>query len=148
MPHVRPLALDEAHLAFPALRELRPTSGAVVSPEAFQQAMSQAYAQGYRLAGSFDASGEVAAAVAGYRLQTNLAYGQFLYLDDLSTLPGARGRGHAAALLAWLEDEARRQGCRELHLDSGVGPHRFTAHRQYLKAGLNIVSHHFAKGLS
>jgi GNAT superfamily N-acetyltransferase len=69
-------------------------------------------------------------------------------VDDLSTLPPARRRGHAQALLDWLAAEARRLGCDELHLDSGVGPDRAHAHRLYLNAGLRITSHHFARRLN
>jgi hypothetical protein len=35
----------------------------------------------------------------------------------------------------------------QLHLDSGVGPERFGAHRLYHHHGLAIYSHHFARGL-
>ena len=41
-----------------------------------------------------------------------LAWGHYLYVDDLSTVPAARGRGHADLLLAWVVDEGRRLGCR------------------------------------
>jgi GNAT superfamily N-acetyltransferase len=102
--------------------------------------------EGYRLAGAFDESGPDAVAVAGFRIAHNLAWGKrFLYLDDLSTLPAARGRGHARALLDWLLEEARRQQCRQFHLDSGVGHERADAHRLYFNAGLEIVGHHFAR---
>ena len=68
-----------------------------------------------------------------------------LYVDDLSTLPQSRGRGHAGGLLDRLVEEAARLGCAELHLDSGVGAARWTAHRLYMNHGLTIVSHHFAR---
>ena len=44
-----------------------------------------------------------AVAVAGFRVLETLFAGRMLYVDDLSTLPEARGRGHAAALLARLD---------------------------------------------
>jgi GNAT superfamily N-acetyltransferase len=68
-------------------------------------------------------------------------------VDDLVTREALRGRGHADAVMAWVEDEARRAGCGQLHLDSGLGPDRADAHRFYFRHGLTIVSHHFAKGL-
>jgi GNAT superfamily N-acetyltransferase len=103
-------------------------------------------AEGYRLVGAFE-DGDDAVAVAGFRVGHMLAWGRFLYVDDLSTLPAARRRGHGRALLQWLRDEARRLGCDQLHLDSGVGPERFDAHRLYLNVGLAITSHHFARRL-
>jgi GNAT superfamily N-acetyltransferase len=98
--------------------------------------------QGYRIVGAFE--GERCVAVAGFRVIRNLAWGDTLYVDDLSTLPAARGRGHGRALLEWCKEEGRRQGCTELHLDSGVGPEREDAHRLYFNTGLRITSYHFA----
>ena len=73
----------------------------------------------------------------------NLAWGRFLYVDDLSTVPAARGRGHAGRLLAWVAEEAARQGCDSVELDSGVGPDRQDAHRRYFDSGMRIASYHF-----
>ena len=88
-----------------------------------------------------------AVAVAGFRIGHMLAWGRFLYVDDLSTLPEARRRGYGRKLLDWLGDEARRLDCEQLHLDSGVTAERFDAHRLYLNAGLAISSFHFARRL-
>jgi GNAT superfamily N-acetyltransferase len=102
-------------------------------------------AEGYRLVGAFEEGTPEAVAAAGFRVAHLLAWGRFLYVDDLSTLPSARRHGYGRALLDWLVDEARRLGCEQLHLDSGVGPARADAHRLYLNAGLQITSHHFAR---
>ena len=147
MPEIRPVTVTNAALALPALRELRPAVPQTQSVEALTTHLLDVEAEGYCLVGSFEEGRTEAAAVAGYRPLTMLAFGRMLYVDDLSTLPEARGRGHARALLRWLEDEARRLGCSGLHLDSGVGPARFTAHRLYLSAGMNITAHHFEKVL-
>jgi GNAT superfamily N-acetyltransferase len=103
--------------------------------------------EGYRLVGAFEDGTKEGVAVAGFRVGHMLAWGRFLYVDDLSTLSAARRRGHGRALLEWLTEEARRLGCEQLHLDSGVGPDRFDAHRLYLNVGLAITSHHFARRL-
>ena len=87
----------------------------------------------------------MAAAVAGFRIAENTAWGRFLYVDDLVTRADMRGRGHADAVMAWVEAEAERQGCDELHLDSGVGPEREDAHRFYFRHGMRITSYHFAR---
>jgi len=55
------------------------------------------------------------------------------------------GVGFGSRLLDWLVDEAKRQGCEQFHLDSGV--QRFGAHRFYLHKGMDITSHHFAMRL-
>jgi GNAT superfamily N-acetyltransferase len=56
---------------------------------------------------------------------------------------GSRRRGHAARLLAWCAEEARRMGCDVLELDSAVGPEREDAHRLYFNQGLRISAFHF-----
>jgi GNAT superfamily N-acetyltransferase len=101
--------------------------------------------EGYRLVGVFE--GERCVAVAGFRVTHHLAWHDTLYVDDLSTLPEARGRGYGRALLEWCKEEGRRRGCTEFHLDSGVGPEREDAHRLYFNAGLRITSYHFAAPL-
>jgi GNAT superfamily N-acetyltransferase len=103
--------------------------------------------EGYRLLAAFQDGGEEAWAVAGFRAGHSLAWGRFLYVDDLSTLPEARGRGHAGRLLDGVGEEAGRLGCETLHLDSGLGPDRVDAHRLYFNHGLSIVSHHFARAV-
>ena len=102
-------------------------------------------AEGYRLVGVFEDGEPEAAGVAGFRTLHSIAWGHYLYVDDLSTLPDARRRGHARALLDWLLEEAGRLGCDQFHLDSGVGLDRADAHRLYLSAGMVIACHHFAR---
>ena len=79
--------------------------------------------EGYRIVGVFEDETPHALAVAGFRVGHMLAWGRFLYVDDLSTLAEARRRGYGRQLLDWLADEARRLDCEQLHLDSG-GPGR------------------------
>jgi len=102
---------------------------------------------GYRLVGAFVSDREQAVAVAGFRVGDSLAWGHYLCVDDLSSTPDARRRGHAGALLDWLAQEGLRLGCGQLHLDSGTGSERFDAHRLYHNHGLAIYSHHFARRL-
>jgi len=101
--------------------------------------------RGYRLIGSFDDDDEQAAGAAGFRVLDYLAWGHALYCDDLSTRESYRGRGHAGALMDWMVEEARRLGCGEFHLDSGVGPDRTTAHRLYFNKGMRISAFHFQR---
>ena len=95
--------------------------------------------EGYRLLVLRE--GPDVAAVAGFRVAHNLAWGRFLYVDDLVTAERRRSAGHGQRLMDWLLDHARGAGCDELHLDSGV--QRFGAHRFYLRWGMDITSHHF-----
>jgi GNAT superfamily N-acetyltransferase len=127
--------------AFDAMRALRP---ALIDRDDFIQQVDQRQRpSGYRLIASLPDQEDPAVAVAGFRLGDNLAWGRHLYIDDVSTLPAARKRGHARLLLDWLHDEARRLECEQIHLDSGVGADRTAAHRLYFNAGFRISSHHF-----
>jgi GNAT superfamily N-acetyltransferase len=140
---VRELLPPETGLGFEAMRALRPhwdnREVWVVRVDELQRA------DGYRLVAAFEDEGGDAVAVAGFRLGHNLAWGRFIYVDDLSTLPLARGHGHGEALLRWIFDEAQRLGCDEVHLDSGAVPERWAAHRLYHRVGMNIGSHHFQR---
>lgn len=98
-----------------------------------------------------------------------------LFVHDLVTSEATRSGGHGAALIQWLEAEARAHGCsrcqcglrylsctlllspcrrtrqpcacmRRLVLDSNT--ERQNAHRFYHKHGLTIRSFHFAKELT
>ena len=144
MPEVREIGPGESHLAYTAMRELRPH---YKGEGLFVTTVDEMRAGGYRLIGSFPDGGSIAVAVAGFRIATNLPWGRHLYVDDLSTHPRGRGQGHAGALLDWLEQEARRHGCGQMHLDSGVGLHRADAHRLYLNKRFVISAHHFQKEL-
>jgi GNAT superfamily N-acetyltransferase len=140
---IRELPPPQTGLAFAAMRALRTD---LADEESFVSRVDGTLrGQGYRLLGAFEEGAKSAVAVAGFRIADGLAWGRYLYVDDLSTLPGARRRGHGRALLDWLLAEARREGCDQLHLDSGVELDRADAHRLYLNAGMVISAHHFAR---
>jgi GNAT superfamily N-acetyltransferase len=140
---IRELGPGETAQAFDAIRALRP---ALTSPEEFAERVDGTQrAEGYRLVAAFDDGADQAVAVAGFRIGHNLAWGRFLYVDDLSTLEAARRRGLARALMEWLIAEAQRERCDQLHLDSNTGPERAAAHRLYFNSGLIIASYHFAR---
>ena len=146
MSGIREIVPPDTGLAFAAMHALRPH---LADEQAFVRRVDEVQRpEGYRLVGAFEDGWPQAAAVAGFRVSHSIAWGRFLYVDDLSTLPDARGRGHGGRLLEWLTDEALRLRCEQLHLDSGVGPERADAHRLYLNSGLLISAHHFARGLS
>ena len=144
MPEVRELAAGETAQAARALLELRPHVG---DAEALVARVDAQRSEGYRVIGSFEDGAEEASGAAGFRVMEMLMWGRVLYVDDLSTIPEHRGRGHADALFAWLDEELGRQGCAYLQLDSGLGPERADAHRFYFRHGMRITSYHFARGI-
>jgi GNAT superfamily N-acetyltransferase len=139
---IRELVPPETRLAHAAMASLRPRfedeGGFVEQVDAVQRP------EGYRLVAAFTDAADHAVAAAGFRVAHSLAWGAYLYVDDLATVPEARKHGHAGAILEWLKDEAAGLGCDQVHLDSGTGPDRFDAHRLYHSHGLAIHAHHFA----
>jgi GNAT superfamily N-acetyltransferase len=137
------LTYDEIPLALTALRELRPHVAEL------QAHIAEQVQHGYRLAAAMsDAEPAGAVCVAGFRIDRNLAWGRHLYVDDLITRTDFRGQGHGRRMMDWLVEEARREGCPQLHLDSGTGPARHDAHALYHASRLHITSHHFSIGVS
>lgn len=130
----------EIALCFPVVHELRPH----VEEGAFVSRVRRQEASGYRLA--YVLVGGEAVAVAGYRVGENLAWGRFLYVDDLVTRSSQRSRGYGAALLSWVMDFAAKAGCEQVHLDSGI--QRTEAHRFYEGEGMERASVHFRKVLA
>jgi len=118
------------------LLELRPA----FSKESLVEQIKAQRRDGYRIA-YVESSGEVLCA-AGFVIGTKLAWGKHLYVDDLVTAERHRSTGAGARMMDWLKAHARANGCKQLHLDSGV--QRFGAHRFYLREGFNIGSHHFS----
>ena len=95
--------------------------------------------ESYRLA--FIEENGKAVSACGFRYMTTLFEGKYIYIDDLSTLLEARGKGHAGALFDYVVEIAKKEGLPAVHLDSGH--QRFDAHRLYLNKGMKIVYHHF-----
>ncbi|HEX8097491.1 MAG TPA: GNAT family N-acetyltransferase [Pyrinomonadaceae bacterium] len=127
---------QEIQSCYTVMAELRPD----VRPEEFlARVKRQSESAGYRLAYLTD--GEVKA-VAGFRISEGLAWGRFLYLDDLVTKSDDRSKGYGGELFDWLVGYARAEGCEEFHLNSRV--QRFDAHRFYLNKRMFIECHHFA----
>ena len=139
---IRELGHEDAFTAYAAMRELRPH---VATEESFVNSVREQFTDGYRVIAAFAPGTAEALAACGFRRMRNLAWGDHVYIDDLSTLPAARGQGAATALLQWVHGEAERLGCEQVHLDSGVQPERQAAHRLYFTKGYRISSYHFQR---
>ena len=124
---------------YPVMRELRDH----LQMETFVTRIRYQQSSGYILA-SLEDDG-VVAAVSGFRIGENLAWGRFLYIDDLVTAERCRSHGYGSKLLAWLKEYAEQQHCEQLHLDSGL--QRVDAHRFYLREGLPKTSFHFSTAI-
>ena len=144
MSEIREIPKGETYRAAPALLELRPNAG---PHDALISRIDVQREHGYRIVAAFDEDQRDAAAVIGFKVTENLVWGRYLYIEDVVTRAAGRGRGHAPALMAWVLDEARRTGCAQVHLNSGVDSNRRGAHRFYFNSGLRISAHHFSMEL-
>jgi GNAT superfamily N-acetyltransferase len=137
--------MTEIHLAedsrsigacFRVMSQLRPA----LLENQFVERIERQRRQGYQLA--YILHNNQVVAVAGFRVLECLAWGKFLYVDDLVTDEASRSSAFGKLLFAWLLQRANSEGCQQLHLDSGV--QRYGAHRFYLRERMAITSHHFA----
>jgi GNAT superfamily N-acetyltransferase len=137
MPHIIRNAETDSSIArcFEVLHQLRPH----LEADTFVPRIRKQMERGYRMA-FVESSGEVVA-VAGYRVAENLAWGRFMYVDDLVTDAIHRSRGFGGRLLERLADIARKAGCDQLHLDSGI--QRLDAHRFYEAHHMESTGYHF-----
>lgn len=131
--------VSEADVAstFPVMRRLR----AHLEEDGYLETVERMRRSGYRLTAVVDE--DRVRCVAGFRVQENLYGGRHLYVDDLITDGDTRSQGHGRQMLDWLVVEARRNGCGQFHLDSGV--QRSDTHRFYFREGLTISAYHFRK---
>lgn len=129
-------ATDEAiRRCHPLMVELRPH----LAEGEFMERVLMQQAAGYRLAYIESVSGP--ACVAGFRIGESLAWGRFLYVDDLVTLEAERSKGYGRAMLDWLHTYAANHGCQQLHLDTGIQRER--AHQFYRREGMAMAGYHF-----
>jgi ribosomal protein S18 acetylase RimI-like enzyme len=125
---------------FRVMHQLRPH---LADEDDFLARMHRMRSEGYRLLAAWH--GGTALALAGYRLQENLVYGSFLYVDDLVTDAPARGDRWGARLLEALTTVAAEAGCACLVLDTGLSNAR--AQRFYFREGLLTGALRFHKRL-
>jgi len=135
--HIRIASSEQDVLALaPVLLQLRPQ----YTTESLINQIKKQQLDGYQVA--FVEMDNAVVCVAGFVMNEKLAWGKCLYVDDLVTSETMRSRGAGKAMINWLTRYAREEGCRELHLDSGM--HRIDAHRFYDREGFDRSCLHFA----
>jgi ribosomal protein S18 acetylase RimI-like enzyme len=119
----------ELRACYPVMKELRPH---LESVDEFVARVKRQNEQGYRILAAWE-HGEVVA-LAGYRLQENLVYGKFLYVDDLIAGEKHRSQRWGAQLLTYLTGYAERADCVKLVLDTALT--NALGQRFYFREGL------------
>ncbi|MDF3831605.1 GNAT family N-acetyltransferase [Cupriavidus basilensis] len=131
----------ELRACFPVMRELRPH---LADEAGFLEQVRRLMGEGYRLLATWE--DEVPLALAGYRVQQNLIFGRFLYVDDLVVTAASRGDRLGRRLLDELSSVAKRSECAQLVLDTGLS--NALAQRFYFREGLLTGAIRFSKPLS
>ncbi|NEV02156.1 GNAT family N-acetyltransferase [Bradyrhizobium uaiense] len=109
------IVLSHAHgpkqltACFPVISQLRPRLKGV---DEWVERASEMATDGYRVLAAWE--GDRVLAIAGYRIIENLIHGHFLYVDDLITAEGERGKGLGAALLTELSAIGADEFCNRL----------------------------------
>lgn len=137
---IREIHSSRSQDCWPVMAQLRPhlaLSGFVI------MASRMAAADGYRLVAA-DVEGQIVG-VAGFRKLEMLYCGRILSIDDLVVAEAMRSAGVGSTLLEWLDAEARRLECTQVHLDSGL--QRLEAHRFYDREGFARTAYHFARSV-
>jgi ribosomal protein S18 acetylase RimI-like enzyme len=140
-PEIRHADDDAALRAcFPLMCQLRPH---LTDADDFLRRVRRMAVDRYRVLAAWDEERPVA--LAGYRMQENLIYGTFLYVDDLVTDETARRHRLGARLLDEVTGIAEQARCVRLVLDTGLN--NALAHRFYCRQGLLTSSIRFGKDL-
>jgi len=126
---------QEIESCYPVMAQLRPH---VPAEDFLPRVKRQTAIAGYQIVYLID---EEVKAVAGFRISECLAWGKFLYVDDLVSAESERAKGYGGRLFDWLVNHAQEKRCDQFHLDSNV--QRFGAHRLYLMKRMIIEGHHF-----
>ncbi len=90
--------------------------------------------------------GDAVLGLAVYRWHENTFDGLKFYIDDLVTDEARRSKGVGCALIAYLEEVARKLGASGLVLDSGT--QRTQAHKFYFREGFVAPAFNFKKSFS
>lgn len=124
---------------YPLIRTLNPK----ITKKTFASQLRAMREKGYRCIAAFD-GGEMVG-LCGIWTGTKFWCGDYIEIDNFIVREDWRGSGIGKALVAWVEEEGRRLGCRLSMLDSYVTAHH--AHRFYFKAGYVILGYHLTKEL-
>ena len=111
------------------MMELRPH---MKDADAFIRQVMRQREHGFRLSAAW-CDGRIVG-VIGFRLQENLLYGRFVFVDDLVVHKEFRSDGVGAQLLSVARAYARETHCRHFVLDTGL--HMALAQRFYFRQGL------------
>jgi GNAT superfamily N-acetyltransferase len=127
--------------SFAVMQELRPHLN---DRAAYAAQIVRQRTQGYRLLAAWRDGAVVG--LAGYRLQENLIYGRFIYVDDLVVTAALHRARLGEGLLQAARQQAVALDCKHFVLDTGL--HMMLAQRFYFRQGLLARGMHFVESLT
>jgi ribosomal protein S18 acetylase RimI-like enzyme len=127
--------------SFSVMQELRPH---LSDRATYKEQVARQRTQGYRLLAAWRNGAIVG--LAGYRLQDNLLYGRFVYVDDLVVSAALHRSRFGERLLQAARQQAIALDCRHFVLDTGL--HMALAQRFYFRQGLLAKGMHFVEPLT
>jgi GNAT superfamily N-acetyltransferase len=114
-----------------------------ISHETLKQRLSEMISQGYQCIGAYDEDKLVG--ICGIWIMTKYYVGKHIEPDNVLVLPEYRGTGLGKALLAWVYEYGRSQGCIASELNCYL-PN--TAGQQFWEAeGYTAIGYHYQKQL-
>jgi len=128
-------------LSFSVMKELRPH---LSDRATYAAQVARQRTQGYRLLAAWRDGAIVG--LAGYRLQDNLLYGRFIYVDDLVVTASLHRSGIGERLLQTAREQAVALHGKHFVLDTGL--HMALAQRFYFRQGLLARGMHFVEPLA
>tara|TARA_R110001599_G_scaffold64023_5_gene179788 strand:- start:98663 stop:99091 length:429 start_codon:yes stop_codon:yes gene_type:complete len=140
--NIKPIERDvDLEESFCVMKELRPH---LKDCATYLEQIKQQHTQGYQLLAAWN--NDVIVGLVGYRLQDNLLYGHFIYVDDLVVTSSLQRSGLGERLLQAVREQAIALHCAHLVLDTGL--HMALAQRFYFRQGLLAKGMHFVEPLS
>jgi membrane protein implicated in regulation of membrane protease activity len=104
---------EDIEASYPVMAQLRPH---LTLEQFIERVELQQREYGYHLL-SLNCNEKVCA-VAGFRVYSTLSKGMMLYVDDLVTDKSHRQKGYGEALLDWIGNYAKENGCSsKVHMD-------------------------------
>lgn len=112
--------------------------------EEFNRLLDEMIPAGYRCIGAFDKDGTLIG-ISGFWIKCQFYCRKSIRVDNFIIDENHRNQGIGAAMVAWLEEEGRRNDCKVALLDSYVSNHN--SHKFYFREGFRILGFHFIKEL-
>lgn len=145
MPTTKPVTFREIATApeWLAMYPLIKQQNKDMTRKEFQSLLKSMREAGYRCLGAF-IGGELVG-IMGFWIGHRFWCHKYVDIDNVIVDKAYRNRRIGKRMLAWVEKEARKQGCAMAVLDSYTTAHN--AHRFYFREGYAILGYHFTKHL-